>query len=477
MTAKSNSKTKGHRYEIVNTKYHVEFYTEEFFAPKNEEDDEVVERKTVKIPTKINAEDGDNRSNVIYAEIPAIQHFDNNVENVLTSIAQLKERVVDPLGRNTVGEVQYFTKMLKLLAPKAPASTTLQEALESARKEVFESHIPRQFINDGVTEADIRRLLKEQNLFFDFIGGDNFEDEMFEGFEGLEDFQEFLHERFRESLMNHLNNVIFGVDAYRAFKHQVNYMETQLIKPFSVSVDAAFRRIEVMAKQLEFFPPTYNRGAEATEQQWDDHKRARVLSAEAKREIKYRLLPASAHERFDELEEDWEGMTDAKFLAEAQKWETAEARRRERLNREKEKLKKRKNDSSTDSTSSLSRSSQDSNQKGKKRRNNGGQTGSGTARYCALCKLAGAPERVFKTHYTNQCKKEEEYKKQLSGSLGARDSASRDLKKRKEYYKRELKSLQKMTKRARITPRVSSRTATSIDYSSESDSDSDNASH
>ena len=98
MATKTFTKLKGHRVE--KTRYHIPFYTKEFFEPEgsNEEDGKSASKGSgvVKIPVKINADGGENRSNVTQCEIPSISHFDKNVEAVLTSILILKERVIKP---------------------------------------------------------------------------------------------------------------------------------------------------------------------------------------------------------------------------------------------------------------------------------------------------------------------------------------------------------------------------------------------
>ena len=81
---------------------------------------------TVKNPVKINSEGEESRSNVTHCNIRAITHFDNNVENVLTSIAELKERVIKPKKLEDKNELLKLTQeMLKLICV-GTATATLQ---------------------------------------------------------------------------------------------------------------------------------------------------------------------------------------------------------------------------------------------------------------------------------------------------------------------------------------------------------------
>ena len=74
----------------------------------------------------------------------------------------------------------------------------------------------------------------------------------------------FLYQEFHRVFWNNLHSIIFGADAYRAFKQQKDYMMNTIIKPFGISVEAAFCRIEVMANLMTYFPPPSSKGKQAT---------------------------------------------------------------------------------------------------------------------------------------------------------------------------------------------------------------------
>ena len=85
MATKTFNKHKGHRVE--KTVYHIPFYTTDFFEPEGStEEDKKGDKKgqTIKIPIKIRPGGDESRSNVTNCELPAITHFDNNCEKVLT---------------------------------------------------------------------------------------------------------------------------------------------------------------------------------------------------------------------------------------------------------------------------------------------------------------------------------------------------------------------------------------------------------
>ena len=120
---------------------------------------------------------------------------------------------------------------------------------------------------------------------------------------------------------------------------------------------------------------------------------------------------------------------------------------REIQDQAREKLKKRKAKDDAESGDNhgdnASRSDKNKNGKGKKsRRNEDSPSNAGKAKFCQLCKLAGAPEFVYKTHNTKDCRKKEKYERLLSGGVASRSNATKE-------YKKELRALNKKYKKAK----------------------------
>ena len=244
-----------------------------------------------------------------------------------------------------------------------------------------------------------------------------------------------------------MHTVIFGADAYRAFKQQKDYLLNKIVKPYGVSVEAAFRRIEILTSLLVYFPPTSSRGKPATAEQWKDFEERKKIGTDIKREMKYNLLPESYHDSFDELEVDWSEMTNSKFLAEAQKCESAD--KKNRLMKE---IPKKRN-AEEDSKSNLTRPQRDRNGRNKRQRENQQVTSAGKAREYKLCKMAGAPDFVYKSHFTNQCRKRGDYQKALSGGAAERHKTKNEYRSMEKELLRELKLLKKVKKLRKETLR------------------------
>ena len=165
------------------------------------------------------------------------------------------------------------------------------------------------------------------------------------------------------------------------------------------------------------------------------------MPAGLKQEMKYNLLPDSFGDRFDELETDWTEMSKQKFLSEAQKFEAAD-KKKQKMGP----IPKKKRSADEDSGSGLSRAQKARNQNGKRQRTSQPINNGGVARECELCKMAGAPSFVYKSHFTSQCKKKAEYQQRLSGGTGSRQKAQKEFRATEKELKMELKLLKKINK-------------------------------
>ena len=102
--------------------------------------------------------------------------------------------------------------------------------------------------------------------------------------------------------------------------------------------------------------------------------------------MKYNLLLESFHEWFDNLQFNYTEISSSKFLLEAQKCETADAKERLKQKAATEKLKRKRNDE--DNSSYLNRQQKDKNQSDKKQKSKQKTSKGGEARLCDLYKAA-----------------------------------------------------------------------------------------
>ena len=98
--------------------------------------------------------------------------------------------------------------------------------------------------------------------FFEYIERDF--NELVEGFANSEEFTTHLYKVFFIQFWNNLHAVMFGADAYRAFKIQKEYLKTKIVKPHDVGSSTASRRVDVLCNLLLFFPPLGSCGKMAT---------------------------------------------------------------------------------------------------------------------------------------------------------------------------------------------------------------------
>ena len=129
-------------------------------------------------------------------------------------------------------------------------------------------------------------------------------------------------------------------------------------------------------------------------------------------------------------------MSKQKFLSEASKFEDNDIKAKNA----KPNLKKRKA-SDVDSMANLNRTQRDRNQNGKGKKHQS----CSTLEY-GLCEAVGAPDFVYKSHYTNQCKKKDEFKKALSGGVTKRTQAFKEYRSSEKELMKELKLLKEIKK-------------------------------
>ena len=177
--------------------------------------------------------------------------------------------MIKPLGIKDPNEEWKVTlKLLQIICHSDPATQTLQETARVGRAYVYEEYL------QGGAEDNVEEdmLTSDQNAFYGYLntGFKEIPDHI-EGVENNEDFVAFLYKEYKRAFWNHLHSIIFGADAYRAYKQQKDYLLHKIVKPFGVSIEAAFWRIEVVSRYMEHFPPPCGRGKQASQDQWDNH--------------------------------------------------------------------------------------------------------------------------------------------------------------------------------------------------------------
>ena len=143
MSQKTIKKEKGHRSDEV--EYFIPFYSKDFFEPnkkKDEDEEDETKPETVLVPVKIDKNGGDNRANVTNLKMKAISHFENNIENVLTSFSQIATRYMLPMGiKDEKVKLKSWIQMLLLICPNEQAAQTIHACQTKARQYVWDSHI------------------------------------------------------------------------------------------------------------------------------------------------------------------------------------------------------------------------------------------------------------------------------------------------------------------------------------------------
>ena len=74
---------------------------------------------------------------------------------------------------------------------------------------------------------------------------------------------------FEIHFRNHLNVIIFRKKYHKAREVQIEYMQYRMTKPFGAKVAQCYRRVDLLANLLNYFPPTSTRDEILDIQAWD----------------------------------------------------------------------------------------------------------------------------------------------------------------------------------------------------------------
>ena len=391
----------------------IPFYNEGFFVTAREDGEVVKEPKQMKFPIKLNEAEEATRANTTYVKVNVVDYFDSEPERLLGTYSVINQRLIKPKNLSDEGEeaCQFLAYLTNV------CSETARSTLDAVKKEARQELWDEQFAGNGQIDVEEDAVVDDEQNLYNLIDGDW--DVVPEGHNGVPEYKQHLLSEYKRRVLNGLNQISFGADSYRAHTIQKKYLREQIVKPYDASVEAAFRRVDVLVNMLEQFPPSCKRATKANATQWLLFEDERRLDSGEVRDIKFNMLPPSYQERIDNLEEDWTEMSSSKFLAEAQKCEASDLRERNKKKYEKskkaekssKKKKRDRNGAEDDGDEEPTKRSKNGNFKSRNRSDNQGRAQ--PTRECILCKLAGAPEGVYKSHSTDQCRKMESHSKKL----------------------------------------------------------------
>ena len=442
----TNIKTKGNKYDSAT--FHIPFFTEEFFQLKKKDSEPVKPDYTpVSIPILIDVKGPNDKTNIGYLKLKPIEHWEGNPERILETMSKIDTKVLPSKNSKTVkDEVKKRLTYLTSLCQSQAATATLEDAQKEARKEIVNflySELDRLNADEALQEKIMHSFSKTDSLYS--LIEENKKRHSDSRFDDLVDittngaFEKYLFQAFEYHVWNHLNKIIFGQRHYEAYDDQKEYMTRQIIKPFGVSVELAFRRIDVMCLLLERFPPPGTRDGSPSIGEWMEHNYLKKVEPKEKRRMKFNLLPIKFQTHLQGLEQDWRIMDDAKFMAVAQEFERADSEAIKEAEKKRESLKRKNAAAAALDNDEGDRRKKDKRHKFKRDRGNKKGDPSGTARWCQLCANAGAPDWVCKTHNSNDCKKKGQYKRQQENlsnksGLGSKQAQIMEMRKLQKQF-------------------------------------------
>ena len=247
---RSTTQFRGHKTQRA--QYLIPYYTDSFFN-KEEEKEKVAKCEKVSFPVKVVQTDEETRTNTQQIKVKVIDFFDSNPELILNVYSVIENRLVKPRKENTGEAAKLFLNYLQGVCSET-AAATLNNIIRFARQELWESEFADN-VNVTVTEDDIT---EDEQVLYGLI--DEPWNPVPASHDSEEDYQKFLKTDYKRRIMNGLHSVTFGADAYRAFMVQKKYLTNQIVKPFEVTVEAAFRRVDVLITMMTQFPPAHAKG-------------------------------------------------------------------------------------------------------------------------------------------------------------------------------------------------------------------------
>ena len=284
-------------------------------------------------------------------------------------------------------------------------------------------------------------------------------------------YRTFIWTLFERSFKNHFNAMIFGSRAHEAFTVQSQYLQFQVLKPYGIRAVNCYRRIDMLVGYLKYFPASTARNKFPTHAQWTELEDRKIDSATI-RSMKKMLLPKVLQTKLNEYEEDWRTMTKQTFLTQVERLEIADEEQQKEMAAAREKLKKKNQALRDDEAHGKNSNRANRDKKSGKRRKSQHTTSQGKQRFCELCKFAGAPEEVYSTHNTSQCRKADMYKKKLSGGFSSRSNAVKDYKREARKQEKRASKYKKLAREFRASRKSSSSRSSSRSGSTAYSSDS-----
>ena len=218
---------------------------------------------------------------------------------------------------------------------------------------------------------------------------------------------------------------VFGERYQDAYDNQKNYLTDEICKPFGMSVDKAFRRLDLLCKTLEYFPPPFDRDSTVSTEDWDGFECTKEAPTRAVHQYKFSELlpPEHFQDHIQSLENDWLKMSDTKFLNIVKEFKSADKKKRADDEKKKSALQKKREESKADDGSDdgncAQKSKRHSHKKARRKGSKNHKDYSEIQRFCYLCNTVGAPaEFVYGNHNTNQYRKKAECERNQTIAIG-----------------------------------------------------------
>ena len=426
----TNKSGKGNKGDA---KHFIEFYNPQYFGVVDD-DKKKDKENTVSLNVNIDTTGNSNlKTNVAVHKVPQITDF-ANIEATMDSILQLQTRVL-PSKTRSGKFIDYVTteiQHIELLCTTGSTNYIFHDACKHARELAYDMYLEELEVVRDPVERDI--VTSDSSAFYRKVKNTHMSDAYLHDQLGERDtahdlqvveMQEWIYRKFHQEFWTGLHAEMFVTDRFRAFQLEVEYLRYHIVKPFDVSVRKAFQRVDTLIKYLPLFPPRTTRDRRPNNEDWRTFEAERNIGKARRRDIQYAMLPIAFRDVIDGWVQDYEDMSDAKFLQCCEQIELKDNKDRKETQDRKDKL-KRKNGAPKEEESNANRQQKSKNKKFKGRRDEKKPTRQGNARFCQMCKTAGAPSFVYESHDGKDCTKKGKYEKLLSGGAGQKEKGKKE---------------------------------------------------
>lgn len=334
-------------------------------------------------------------ANELKVKVPVITNLHGSGVQFLDNYIQLTNEIFEPKGwvdnDSLHKRFEQIQKFLKGLANKA-WSNTLKEA-----REEFLIHCKA-----DLELANSKMMMMNERAFEDWlkhtntlVSGGWLEQDQSLNFEAVDLARDEAFTQYERCVKWNIGKMLWK-DHGEAYENHYLYFTSQIIKPYSMSVEEFEHNMKLYAEKLKLMqPPSYKKCQSFIDADWEIQEKQ--MDDRCIRRAIFNGLPQMYQKQLRKAyEEDWRQMDDTTFVSAMSDCQATDREAQEEKQLEDERLKQARK------RNNLSNQRQGGGKRGKH--------DDGEKKFCKYCKKAGS--KFFENHNSKDCTLREKYEKQ-----------------------------------------------------------------